>query len=75
MNLLLRSNLDYADIIYDRPLNESFKRIIAVIQYNAALMIIVLSRGPPVIKYIKSLVWNLPQQIEDGLEKKNFFIK
>ena len=35
----VRPNLDYADIIYDKPLNESFKRKIEMVQYNAALII------------------------------------
>ena len=32
-------NLDYADIIYDKPFNGSFKRKIEMIQYKAALVI------------------------------------
>ena len=32
-------NLDDADIIYDKPLNESFKEKIESVQYNAALII------------------------------------
>ena len=35
----VRSILDYADIIYDKPLNESFKKKIELAQYNAALII------------------------------------
>ena len=35
----VRPNLDYADIIYDKPLNESFKKKIELVQYNAALII------------------------------------
>ena len=34
-----RPNLDYADIIYDKPFNESFKTKIEMIQYRAALVI------------------------------------
>ena len=34
----LRLNLDYADIIYDKPFNESFKTKIEMIQYRAALV-------------------------------------
>ena len=34
-----RPNLDYTDIIYDKPFNESFKRKIEMVQYKAALMI------------------------------------
>ena len=35
----VRPNLDYADIIYDKPFNESFKTKIEMIQYLAALVI------------------------------------
>ena len=31
-------NLDCADIIYDKPSNESLKSIIEMVQYNAALI-------------------------------------
>ena len=35
----VRPNLDYADIIYDKPFNESFKTKKEMIQYRAALAI------------------------------------
>ena len=35
----VRPNLDYADIIYDKPFNESFKTKIEMIQYRVALAI------------------------------------
>ena len=35
----VRPNLDHADIIYDKPLNESFKKKIEMVQYNATLAI------------------------------------
>ena len=35
----VRSNIDYADIIHDKPFNESFKTKIEMIQYGAALVI------------------------------------
>ena len=35
----VRPNLDYAVIIYDKPLNESLKRKIEMVQYSAALII------------------------------------
>ena len=35
----VRPNLDYADIIYDKPFNESFKRKIEMVRYKAALVI------------------------------------
>ena len=34
-----RPNLDYADIIYGKPFNGSFKRKIEMVQYKAALVI------------------------------------
>ena len=34
----VRPNLDYADIIYDKPLNESLKRKIEMVRYNAVLI-------------------------------------
>ena len=38
-NFFVRTNFDYADIIYEKPLNESFKKKIDLVQYNAALII------------------------------------
>ena len=35
----VKANLDYADIIYDKPFNESFKTKIEMVQYKAALVI------------------------------------
>ena len=35
----VRPNLDYVDIIYDKPLNESFKRKTEMVHYRAALVI------------------------------------
>ena len=35
----VRPNLDYADMIYDKTFNESLKRKIEMVQYNAALII------------------------------------
>ena len=40
-----KPNLDYADIIYDKPLNKSFKRKIELGQYNATLIIIGAIKG------------------------------
>ena len=41
----VRPNLDYADIIYDKPLNESLKRKIEMVQYSAVLIITGASTG------------------------------
>ena len=35
----VRTNLDYADIIYGKPFNESLSKKIEMIQYKAALVI------------------------------------
>ena len=35
----VRPILDYADIIYDKPLTESLKDKLEMVQYNAALVI------------------------------------
>ena len=35
------ANLDYADIIYDKPIHKSFKRKNKMVQYKAALVITV----------------------------------
>ena len=37
--MFVRPHLDYADIIYDRPNCELFKRELESVQYNAALAI------------------------------------
>ena len=36
---IVRPNLDYADIIYDKTFHESFKEKIKMVQYKAALVI------------------------------------
>ena len=41
----VRPNIDYADIIYDKPFNESFKTKTEMIQYWAALVIIGAMKG------------------------------
>ena len=40
----VRVNLDYADIVFDKPFNESFNKK-KMIQYNAALMITDVIKG------------------------------
>ena len=64
-------NIDYVDILYDKPFNESLKSKIEMVQYNVALIITGAFKGPRVIKCMKSLVWNF-WQIEDGLENLFF---
>ena len=41
----VRPLLDYADIIYDKPYNESFKEKLETVQYNACLAITGAIRG------------------------------
>ena len=41
----VRPILDYADIIYDKPFNESFKRKIEIVQYRATLVITGVIKG------------------------------
>ena len=59
-------NLDYADIIYDKPFNESFKTKIEMIQCRAALVITWAIKGTSRDLLYQELAWNL-WQIEDGL--------
>ena len=35
----IRPHLDYTDVIYDQPLNESFSNNLETVQYNTALAI------------------------------------
>ena len=51
----MRSHLDYYDIIYDQPNNESFCTKIEHIQYNAALAITVAIKGISQTKLYKEL--------------------
>ena len=44
--LFLRSNLDYADMIYDKSFNESLKRKIEMIQSKVAFVITGAIIGP-----------------------------
>ena len=41
----VRPNLDYADIICNKPFHESFKRKIEMVQYKAALVITGVVKG------------------------------
>ena len=51
----MRSHLDYGDILYDQPTNESFTRKIESVQYNAALAITGAIRGTSMDKLYKEL--------------------
>ena len=52
---LVRTHLDYSDIIYDQPQNESFCNKLESIQYNAALTITAAIRGTSKVKLYKEL--------------------
>ena len=39
-------NFDYGDIIYGKPLNECFKKKNELVQYNAALMVLLRGLAP-----------------------------
>ena len=41
----IRPHLDYGDVVYDQPLNETFSQKIESVQYNAALAITAALRG------------------------------
>ena len=41
----IKSNLDYAEIIYDKTFNESFKRKIETVQFKAAPVITGVIKG------------------------------
>ena len=51
----VRPHLDYGDIIYDQPQNESFCNKLESIQYNAALAITGAIRGTSKVKLYKEL--------------------
>ena len=51
----MRPHLDYGDIIYDQPNNESFTQKIERIQYNAALGITGVIKGTSQSKLYREL--------------------
>ena len=51
----IRPHLDYSDIIYDQPNNESFCTKIECIQYNAALAISGATKGTSQTKLYNEL--------------------
>ena len=63
---LVKPDSDYADIIYDKPLNKPFKTKIEMIQYRAAFLLLRRLRVHHMIVFFKELAKNL-WQIEDGL--------
>ena len=53
--MIIRPNLDYCDVIYDNPLNESFISKLESVQYNAALAITGCIRGSSKSKLFEEL--------------------
>ena len=51
----IRPHLDYGDIIYDQPNNESFCNLIEKVQYNAALAITGAIKGTSQLKIYNEL--------------------
>ena len=51
----IRSHLDYGDIIYDQPNNESFCNLIENVQYNEALAITGAIKGTSQLKIYNEL--------------------
>ena len=52
---LVRSYLDYGDIIYDKTYKSSFQQKLESIQYNAGLAIIGATRGTSSVKIYSKL--------------------
>ena len=53
----VRPHIDYGDIIYDQPNNDSFCDMIERVQYNAALAITGAIKGTSQLKLYKELVF------------------
>ena len=51
----VRSHLDYADIIYDKPFNDAFKEKLEKVQYSAALIITGARKGTSWQRFYKEL--------------------
>ena len=69
----MRPNFDYADIIYDKPLNESSKRKIEMVQYNAAFIITGAFKGTSRDKIYKEL--GLESLADRRWTRKLFFLQ
>ena len=67
----VRPILDYADIIYDKPLTESFKDKLEMVQYNAALVIASAFKGTSRDRIYREL--GLESLAARGWSRKIFF--
>ena len=63
--------LNYADIIYDKPLTESFKDRLVTVQYNAALVITGVIKGTSRDRIYREL--GLESLAERRWSRKMFF--
>ena len=70
----VRPHLDYGDIIYDQPQNESFCNKLESIQYNALLAISGTTWGTSKTKLLKELGWSF-WKAKDGLDESVHSIK
>ena len=71
----VRSQLDYGDIIYDNPGNDTFRHKIESVQYNAALAITGAIRGTSREKFYQELGFERTYLIEDGADGYASFTK
>ena len=69
----MRPNFDYADTIYDKPLNESSKSKIEMVQYNAAFIITGTFKGTSRDKIYKEL--GLESLADRRWTRKLFFLQ
>ena len=51
----VRSNLDYTDIIYDKPFNDAYKEKLEKVQYSAALIVTGVIKGTFWERFYKEL--------------------
>ena len=70
----IRPHLDYCDVTYDQPNNESFCSKIERMQYNVALGITGAIRGTSQSKLYIELGLNL-KNLEDGLDEAVLSLK
>ena len=67
----VRPILDYADIIYDKPLTDSFKDKLEMVQYNAALISTGAIKGTSLDRIYREL--SLESLAERRWSRKIFF--
>ena len=70
----VRPHLDYGDIIFDNPTNDSFTQKLESVQYNACLAITVCFRGTSRDKLYQELGLE-SFLIDDGSGDLSFFTK